>query len=252
MKNFKIYALVALMSFLTASFLFREGGFGYPFNLFGADICTLSIPPQCHSPNGGIRLIYVLYDTIIWLLISFFLVNFYNEIRKNPQRLILYSVVSIIGFFIVSFGFEMFFKSNSFGMPFPIYTVPYDCRFYFPSDCYEGFLWQSILVDLLLWLIVSYIVVHLYKVIKANCKINFQLVNVLRKISSMGLIFGAVIGLVILIIIGLSFISGSMGQEAYCGGFTGKAVCPIGYYCPRSGYPDELKQCVSVLKFWKR
>jgi hypothetical protein len=69
----------------------------------------------------------------------------------------------------------------------------------------------------------------------------------------MGLILGIIVGVVILVFIGLTFISNvSIGQEAYCGGFTGRALCPFGYYCPRGGYPDELKQCVSWFNFFKQ
>lgn len=256
MKKFLPYILVALTGFLISSFLTRGGvSFGFPLDVYGPNTCLRGDGSSYYARffpcDAGWHWMSAVYDCIFWFVVAIISVNFYKAIKNNPRELMKYLVIALIGILISSFPFR-----DGFGYPYTVIDFPRICV---PDmqigpgrdggwDC-PGISWNALTYDIIFWLVASFIVVHFYKFIKTNFNLNFQLNNVLRKISSLGLILGVIIGLGILIFIGLSFVSGSGGQEAYCGGFTGRAACPFGYYCPRGGYPDELKQCVSWFKF---
>jgi hypothetical protein len=160
------------------------------------------------------------------------------------KRYGIYLLVSLIGFFIASY----FYSSNPrFGFPYAVYLFPFDCGFggynRDPNYMCEGFLWPGVFKDAVIWIIASVLLVQLYN-------LRSKLIPG-KKLMKIILLIGFVIAILGIILIVFNSTKGYMGQDAMCGGFEGK-ICPAGYYCPDSRYPDELKKCVSFLEFFKR
>lgn len=154
----------------------------------------------------------------------------------------IYPTISLIGFFISSF----FYSSHpTYGFPYPVYLFPFDCWYNKdPNFVCEKFLWIGIFKDIIIWLIVSVLLVHLYT-IRRKLIPGKKLIKTILLVSSVILIIG---GVFIFFNLSKGYLNGNIGNQEYCGGFEGKQ-CSIGYYCPAAKYPDELKKCISFFNF---
>ncbi len=166
------------------------------------------------------------------------------------KKLIIYFIVSLAGFFIVSSIPRIFYTSYFFGLPFPMYRFPFDCAMQIdPNYLCEGFIWKGVLYDILIWLTASVLIVNFYKVIINSLDTIF--INVKKVFAKTYLISLIILAAIILILIFLTYTRKYISQDVSCGGFIGK-TCPVGYYCPESKYPDQLKKCVSLFEFLRQ
>ncbi len=160
------------------------------------------------------------------------------------KRFGIFLLITFVGFFISSF---LYSSHPTFGFPYAVYLFPFDCGYNRdPNFMCEGFIWMGILKDSIIWLAISVLLVHIYK-LRRKFIPGKKLIKIIPLICFIILI---IVGVFIFFNVSKGYLNGNIGNQKYCGGFEGK-VCSLGYYCPDSRYPDELKKCVSFFEFFK-
>ncbi|HRN70045.1 MAG TPA: hypothetical protein PLS49_02565 [Candidatus Woesebacteria bacterium] len=155
--------------------------------------------------------------------------------------------ILILGLAFIGYIFTSFILSSpiGFGFPFTNYYPPIDCRYNAdPAYICEGRIeWKTTFVNSAIWISISFFSLKIFE--KRNTLLFGKKIKVI-----------AIVSLVILIIIYLFYLQVLVAKDYFnqnltCGGIRGE-ICPVGFHCPESKYPDELKQCVSVIELLRR